>query len=164
MNEKLCFEAFYPHSPERVWRALTESKALSEWLMPANFEPKLGFRFRFEEGALQVTGEVLAVEEGKTLTYSWEDGESGQPSIVQWSLEPTVGGTKLRLDHEILEAADPYVLIEASTNWGRLIGTSIPAVLARTYPPTPMVYVSVEDEQPPKLPRAGFRQEVVTCS
>lgn len=31
---ELQFEVTYPHTPERVWRALTDPKALAAWLMP----------------------------------------------------------------------------------------------------------------------------------
>jgi uncharacterized protein YndB with AHSA1/START domain len=36
-----------PHSPEDVWLALTDPQALAEWLMPNNFQPIVGRKFRF---------------------------------------------------------------------------------------------------------------------
>jgi len=40
-------EVFLPHPPEDVWLALTDPQALAEWLMPNNFEPVAGRKFRF---------------------------------------------------------------------------------------------------------------------
>jgi uncharacterized protein YndB with AHSA1/START domain len=40
-------EIFLPHPPEDVWAALTDPQALAEWLMPNNFEPVVGRKFRF---------------------------------------------------------------------------------------------------------------------
>ena len=40
-------EVFLPHPPEDVWLALTDPQALAEWLMPNNFEPVAGHKFRF---------------------------------------------------------------------------------------------------------------------
>lgn len=44
---ELLFEVRYPHTPERVWRALTDPKALAAWLMPNDFAPVVGHRFTF---------------------------------------------------------------------------------------------------------------------
>ena len=41
-------DQFYPHSPERVWRALTTPDLMARWLMePAGFAPVVGTRFTF---------------------------------------------------------------------------------------------------------------------
>lgn len=37
----------YPHPPSRVWAAITSSAALARWLMPNDFEPKVGHEFTF---------------------------------------------------------------------------------------------------------------------
>ena len=36
-----------PHPPEKVWRALTQGPLVADWLMPNDFEPVVGHRFRF---------------------------------------------------------------------------------------------------------------------
>jgi uncharacterized protein YndB with AHSA1/START domain len=43
----VVIELQYPCPPERVWRALTDSAALTDWLMPNDFVPKLGRKFQF---------------------------------------------------------------------------------------------------------------------
>ena len=35
-------DAYYPHSPERVWSALTDSARIADWLMPNTFVGELG--------------------------------------------------------------------------------------------------------------------------
>lgn len=169
MNENVRFEAFYPHPPERVWRALVDPNALAQWLMPTDFKPELGFRFRFSQPVrgmrTEVQGEVVELQEGKRLRYTWDDGEAGSPSVVTWSLDPTEGGTRLRLEHESSAEAKPYVVIEAGINWRNLLYASLPVMLTLLRGigdrPVPIVYVADAPEDPnaPPKKRAGFRQE-----
>jgi uncharacterized protein YndB with AHSA1/START domain len=162
MMDNLTFEAFYPHPPERVWRALTDPGALGSWLMPTDLKPVIGFRFRFEQNDLKVLGEVLEVEAGQRLAYSWEDGEDGAPGVVTWTLTPKDGGTHLTLEHRTL-AVGAHARLEAEANWPYLLQTALPVTLSLMYPPVPIVYVEEEEPEAPKLPRAGFRQEVPAC-
>jgi uncharacterized protein YndB with AHSA1/START domain len=173
MKEELSFEAFYPDPPERVWHALTDPKALGKWLMPTTFKPLLGFRFRFEglnRGMRStVEGQVIELEEGRRLSYTWDDGDDNAPGVVSWTLKPKDGGTHLTLEHSVAEPVKPYVLIEASMNWRYALHGSLPVLLRllgeeKQRPKAPIVYVSEEpeDQDKPKR-RAGFRQEEATC-
>ena len=36
-----------PHTPEKIWRALTQPDLIEEWLMKPDFTPFLGHRFSF---------------------------------------------------------------------------------------------------------------------
>ena len=47
MSESIRREIVFPQSREVVWRALTDSAALAGWLMPNDFEPRVGHRFTF---------------------------------------------------------------------------------------------------------------------
>lgn len=91
----LTLEAFYPDPPERVWRALTDAGALSRWLMPTDFRPQIGFRFKFTGSGHKrqetIESVVLDVERGKRLMYTWDDGEDDAPGIVSWTLKPKDG-------------------------------------------------------------------------
>ena len=49
MKRNIMIEAFYPFPPERVWKALTDSRALAGWLMPNDFQPRVGHRFQFRD-------------------------------------------------------------------------------------------------------------------
>jgi uncharacterized protein YndB with AHSA1/START domain len=79
-----------------IWEALTDERLLSEWLADeVELEPVPGgaARFRYADGE-ERRGTVLEVEQGRSLSFSW--GRSGQPpSVVEFSLEPGVGGTRL---------------------------------------------------------------------
>ena len=64
----ICLERDYPHAPEKVWRALTEPRLVSAWLMKTvDVAPVVGTKFRLT-GTPQpgwrgwVECEVLAVE------------------------------------------------------------------------------------------------------
>ncbi|HEY0865993.1 MAG TPA: SRPBCC domain-containing protein [Fimbriimonas sp.] len=150
--DHLAFEAFYPHPPERVWRALTDPAEIGKWLMDAVFKPRIGFRYRMEEPSLRIHGTILDVEDGRLLRYTWDDGESGSPSVVTWTLEPKVGGTLVRLAHEL-------PAVEAVANWHFTLDR-LGTHLGR--PPVPIVYDEAE-EAAPMLARAGFRQEETPC-
>lgn len=146
MKEKVELEITYPHPPERVWEALTDAKALSQWLLPADFKPLIGYRFRLQNEARRIHGKVTDVEENKLLAYTWRDDEDGEPSMVVWSLEPVEGGTKVRLEHRALE--EPVVnciAIDNYFNWIYGLRHSLPGLLlllkGRDRMRVPMVYV-----------------------
>jgi uncharacterized protein YndB with AHSA1/START domain len=80
----------------QVWEALTDERLLGEWLaQDAELDPVPGGRasFRFADGEKR-EGTVLEVEEERSLAFSW--ARPGEPrSVVEFSLEPAVGGTRL---------------------------------------------------------------------
>ena len=69
-------EVFLPHPPEDVWLALTDPQALAEWLMPNNFEPVAGRKFRFHVDPMPgpypggSECEVLEVDAPRRLVYN----------------------------------------------------------------------------------------------
>lgn len=91
------------HPPEKLWRALTQPHLISEWLMRNDdFQPVTGKTFKLSGDWGGVDCEVLAVEPGKTLTYSWnhahEDPAFDLRSVVSFTLTPTPTGTLLRME------------------------------------------------------------------
>ena len=44
-SRSVLIERELPHPPEKVWRALTQSALIEEWLMKNDFEPVVGRRF-----------------------------------------------------------------------------------------------------------------------
>jgi uncharacterized protein YndB with AHSA1/START domain len=91
------------HPPEKLWRALTQPHLISEWLLRNDdFQPVTGKSFRLSGDWGGVDCEVLAVEPGKTLTYSWnhahEDPAFDLRSVVSFTLTPTPTGTLLRME------------------------------------------------------------------
>jgi uncharacterized protein YndB with AHSA1/START domain len=104
MNQTVTLEVFYPHSPERVWQALTDRRALAVWMMDNDFEPRLGHKFHFRQGTLpgletSIDCEVIELEPPKRLAYRWQDCQTECPTIVTWTLTATAGGTTLQLQH-----------------------------------------------------------------
>lgn len=108
-------DQFLPHSPARVWRALTDPGLLGRWLMPNDFVPVVGHRFTFQARpmpALRFDGvvhcEVLAIEPERLLRISWVGGgENRLSSTVTWLLRPEGAGTRLFLEHAGFDPDDP---------------------------------------------------------
>src|SRR5215471_4948677 len=92
---------------EKIWRALTTSHLIAEWLMKNDFEPVVGHGFTFRATPLPgwsgVTNcVVLKVEPQRLLSYSWGDGtesDSGLKTVVTWTLTANEQGTLLRMEH-----------------------------------------------------------------
>lgn len=72
---RLRFERLLPHSPEKVWRAITEEEHLAAWF-PTTIEGELKpgapllFRFRGDE-VRPTTGRVVACEPPRLLEFTW---------------------------------------------------------------------------------------------
>ena len=47
MTKSIRREVLIPQPCEQVWRALTDSAALAEWMYPNDFEPRVGHHFTF---------------------------------------------------------------------------------------------------------------------
>lgn len=99
-SRDLVFARTYKHSPERVWRALTDPKALARWLMDNDFEPRVGHRFQFKSDPASgfdgiVDCEVLAVESPRFLSYTWIGGPID--TVISFTLEPVAQGTRLEV-------------------------------------------------------------------
>jgi uncharacterized protein YndB with AHSA1/START domain len=134
MRRDLHFENVYPHPIERVWAALTDAAALSQWLMPNDFQPRLGHRFQFRTKPAPgfdgiVDCEVLEMNPPQRLVYSWKGG--GVDTLLTWTLTPDPAGTRLRLDHTGFEGVrGVFVSIILGKGWGsRILFQSLPALL-----------------------------------
>ncbi|OHV04608.1 SRPBCC family protein [Mycobacterium talmoniae] len=109
-------DQFYPHPPDRVWRALTTPELMARWLMePAGFAPVVGTRFAFAGQPIPAVGfsgeiacEVLAVVDGEELAISWADARAEKPSswVVTWSLRPEGRGIRVILRHSGFDPDD----------------------------------------------------------
>ena len=97
---------------ERVWRALTEPKALAAWFWPERFgttteiDLRPGGRYRITGGGMTVTGEYVEVDPVTRLVYTWRwDGEV-HDSLVTVTLSEIGDGTDLLVVHERLPEAE----------------------------------------------------------
>ena len=102
-TRSVVVEREIPYPPEKIWRALTQSHLIEEWLMKNDFAPRVGHRFNLRGdwgGVLDC--EVLAVEPNRTLSYTWnfahEDAAYDLQSVVTFTLTPTAKGTFLRME------------------------------------------------------------------
>jgi uncharacterized protein YndB with AHSA1/START domain/DNA-binding transcriptional ArsR family regulator len=100
-------------SPEKVWRALIDPDVLSRWLMPNDFQSRVGHRFTFRTDPVPGAGfdgviqcEVLALDPLQLLRISWVTA-NGIDTTVTWRLAPEGKGTRLFLIHEGFDETDP---------------------------------------------------------
>jgi uncharacterized protein YndB with AHSA1/START domain len=127
-TRSVVIEREMPHPPEKVWRALTQSFLLEEWLMKNDFQPVVGHRFNFRADWGAVDGEVLAVEPNKMLSYGW--AAFGLESVVTWTLTPTSTGTHLRMEQSGFRADQEQAFKGAKYGWQGYFG-GLEKVLAR---------------------------------
>ncbi len=137
-NKTIVVERLMPHQPERIWRALTTSEIISEWLMENSFEPTVGHRFTFSAkpvpGWSGVTNcVVLTLDRPRTLSYSWGDGsesDSGLRTVVTWTLTPEAGGTRVRMEQSGFRPEDERGYLGMGSGWPRIL-ERLDAVAAR---------------------------------
>ena len=122
----LVIERVFAHSPEKLWRALTESPLLAQWMMKNDFEPVVGRRFQFQAEPVAkwngvVDCKVLVVDPGQRLSYSWGVGESeaGLQWVVLWTLTPAEGGTHVRMEQSGFRADQQAAYGGANYGWQR---------------------------------------------
>jgi uncharacterized protein YndB with AHSA1/START domain len=102
-TECISFEFDLHHSPEKVWRALTDPVLLAEWLLPVvelelELEPGAAFTFRTQpypgwDGT--VNCRILEIEANRKLSYTWVVVD--MDTVVTFTLTPTASGTRLSL-------------------------------------------------------------------
>ncbi len=145
-------DVFYPHAPARVWVALTDRHALAEWLMPNDFEPVQGRRFRFQydpnglcpDGLVEC--QVLEIDPPRRMVWSWVhaplDPAAPRPpaSIVTWTLAPEGAGTRLRLEHSNLDSERWLIATMMRFGWGYMLKRLIPRVLQNVAAPAPHAF------------------------
>lgn len=106
MKLDLNLERTFPHPVERVWAAISNADAISEWLFTCDFRPEIGHKFTFRttppEGSTWrgwTDIEVLEFSPPTRMVWAWESAEIDVPTRVIFQLEPVDGGTKLSLSH-----------------------------------------------------------------
>jgi uncharacterized protein YndB with AHSA1/START domain len=128
-TKSIVVEKLMPHPPEKIWRALTQSHLIAEWLMQNDFAPRVGCKFTFRAqpvpGWSGVTNcEVLEIEPLKRLVYTWGDGtesESGLRTIVEWTLAEEAGGTRVRMEQSGFRPQDEAGYKGMGGGWPRIV-------------------------------------------
>ena len=124
-TRSLVFERRMPHPPEKIWRALTESTLIEEWLMKNDFQPVVGHKFTFRSDPMPqwdgvIDAEVIEVESHSRLSYTWS--ALGLKSVVTWTLTPVDGGTYLRMEQSGFRLDQEAAYRGANYGWQRFIG------------------------------------------
>ena len=132
-TESISFEFDLQHSPEKVWRALTDPVLLAEWLLPVvglELEPGAAFTFKAQpqpgwDGV--VNCRLLEIEAQRTLRYAWVVGDID--TVVTFTLTPTASGTRLSLVQSGLKPDQKRNLGGARYDW-KVIGGKLVDLLA----------------------------------
>jgi uncharacterized protein YndB with AHSA1/START domain len=129
-TRSIVIERVMPHPPEKIWRALTQSPLIEEWLMKNDFRPVVGHKFNFRADPMPgwngVTDcEVLVVEPNERLSYTWnasgEEAVNGLKTVVTWTLTPVDGGTLLRMEQSGFRAQDERFFKGAGFGWQKMV-------------------------------------------
>lgn len=97
--EAIAFEVDLPHTPAKVWRALTDPALLEQWLLPViGFKAQRGTAFTFKtqpppgsgwDGVVHCT--MLEFEPHKKISWRWVVGDID--TVVTFTLKPTLTPT-----------------------------------------------------------------------
>jgi uncharacterized protein YndB with AHSA1/START domain len=139
MTKTIQKEILIPQSREKVWRAITDSTALAEWMFPNDFAPRVGQHFTFQVppnpkvnfDGLVVQCEVLECEPPSRLVFSWSAGGL-DGTRVSFRLEPDGEGTRVLLEHSGFDVSQPWVeqaFRGAEFGWAKML-KQFPAVVA----------------------------------
>jgi uncharacterized protein YndB with AHSA1/START domain len=105
-SNTIACDQFLTHSPEDVWRALTDPDLLARWWVPGDVRAEVGHRFDLDMGKWgQQPCEVTAVEPGRLIAYSF--GGGSLDTTITWRVEPEGTGTRLLLEHAGFDLDSP---------------------------------------------------------
>jgi len=131
----ISFEIDLHHSPQKVWRALTDPSLVTEWLLPV-VEGKLEAGAAFTLRAPPQPGwdgtvscKMLELEAQKKLSYTWVVGDFID-TIVTFTLTPTVSGTLLSIVQAGFRPDQKQNFGGARYGW-RLMGARLVELLGR---------------------------------
>lgn len=133
-TESISFEFDLPHSPEKVWRALTDPVLLAEWLLPVvdlKVEPGAAFTFKAQpqpgwDGI--VNCRVIGFEAQRKLCWRWVVGDID--TVVTFTLTPTASGTRLSLEQSGFKPDQKQAFGGARYGW-KMMGGKLVDLLAR---------------------------------
>lgn len=134
---------YYPHLPEKVWRALTTPKLMAQWMMePIGFEPVAGNIFEMKTRPMpgqnfsgHIRGEVLEAAAPELLRMTWNDAQMDTPTgwIISWQLRPEGRGTRILFSHSGFDPDNPLMQRARSImspGWAAMLD-NLEAVLVR---------------------------------
>jgi uncharacterized protein YndB with AHSA1/START domain len=124
-SRSVVMERVFPCQPEKLWRALTDSRIIAKWLLENDLEPEIGRKFQFRSKPVPnwdglIDCKVLAVDPLKQLSYSWS--ALGLDSVVVFTLTPAEGGTHLRMEHSGFRPEHEAAFKGANYGWQKFLG------------------------------------------
>ncbi len=143
MKRNIRLERSYPFPPEQVFAAISDPVEMAQWLMPNNFQPRLGHVFQFRskpQGNWNgITDcEVVEIDPPRRLVYTWSGqnkdgtGKALERTLVAWTLIAENGGTRLVLEHTGFDGwAEVAVSFMLGMGWKKMMRTRLPAILER---------------------------------
>jgi uncharacterized protein YndB with AHSA1/START domain len=132
-TEAIAFEFDLRHSPEKVWRALTDPALLAKWLLPVidlELEPGAAFAFKTQphpgwDGT--VNCRLVEIEPHRKLSYTWS--VPFLDTVVTFTLTPTASGTRLSLAQSGFTPGQKREFGGARYGW-RMMGEKLVDLLA----------------------------------
>ncbi len=92
-SNKVLFKYHYQVSQERLWNALSNTAALSQWFMKTEWDFREGGRFKFEGGW---EGWIEALREFEFIQFN-----SSTKSFTRFDLKPMKNGAELQLTDQL---------------------------------------------------------------
>ncbi len=138
-RDSIVYDMLYPHPIWTVWRALTTSEALAQWLMPNDFVAEVGHRFTFHTQPQSdwngiVHCQVVELDASHRIAYTWQGGPLPN-TLVTFTLEAVGQHTRLHLEHSGFAAGGPMGLSVRDlldSGWGsNLLRGALPKLLDR---------------------------------
>ena len=134
-SESLSLEFDLPHSPAKVWRALTDPALLAQWLLPIvdlNLEPGAAFTFKTQpypgwDGT--VNCRFVEIEAQRRLSYTWS--VPFLETVVTFTITPTASGTRLSLVQSGFNPSQKQEFGGARYGW-KMMGKKLVDLLATT--------------------------------
>jgi uncharacterized protein YndB with AHSA1/START domain len=135
-TDSISFEFDLHHSPEKVWRALTDPELLAEWLLPVTglkLEPGTAFTLKTQpypgwDGTVDCR--ILEIEAHRKLSYAWVVGPMHLDTVVTFTLTPTASGTRLSLVQSGFKPEQKQNFGGARYGW-KMMGGKLVDLLAR---------------------------------
>ena len=133
-TESISFEFDLRHSPDKVWRALTDPDLLREWLLPViDLELETGAAFTFRTQPYPgwdgtVNCRFVEIEPQRNLSYTWT--VPFLDTIVTFTLMPTQSGTQLSLVQSGFKSDQKREFGGARYGW-KMMGEKLVGLLAR---------------------------------
>src|SRR6478609_8985842 len=129
MSRTIQRELLVPQAREQVWRAITDSETLAEWMYPNDFEPRVGHLFTFRVppnpkvnfDGLVIHCEVLECDPPSELVFSWS-AAGLVDTRVSFRLESQGEGTRVLFEHSgfaITEAFGEQAFKGAEYGWAK---------------------------------------------